>query len=138
MGISSVTLKIILCFAFPVMLCGSGLRWMLALRLKSPSVSFSHILEASKRLSGQEVQGLGELRAEVLSGGGTPDRRIVSVQGTPADFSQIGSSDLYSRLCDLEALSQEISHWKWAVFQELLERDHFCLIGEASDSEASQ
>ena len=57
--------------------------------------------------------------------GHTPDECKVFLGGLPESIESLPDSELYMRLCELEALRVSLCEEQWRVFKELKDRGFF-------------
>lgn len=81
-------------------------------------------LEGSERLTMQEAAGLSPIVGQVLGRGSTSSECIAKVDGacTPEQLLSIDSEILYQRLCEMQALKEEVARHMLLLMDTLAQR----------------
>ena len=94
--------------------------------LISKAATAQEASELSARLADQESAGLEQLTAKVLGRGTTPTECLPEVKNWKpnVDLAQVSSYILYQRLCELEALREQVMAEMVPIFNALVSRDY--------------
>ena len=94
--------------------------------LISKAATAQEASELSARLADQESAGLEQLTAKVLGRGTTPTECLPEVKNWKpnVDLAQVSSYILYQRLCELEALREQVVAEMVPIFNALVSRDY--------------